>query len=51
MTTDQAIVFAILAIVMALLMAVLIGLVYSWVVLKVGAPAIIASLAGIASVS
>ena len=34
-----------LAIVMALLMAVLIGFVYSWVVLKVGAPAIIASLA------
>ena len=33
------------ALAMALLMAVLIGLVYSWVVLKVGAPAIIASLA------
>jgi ribose transport system permease protein len=33
------------AIAMALVMAVLIGLVYSWVVLKVGAPAIIASLA------
>lgn len=33
------------AIAMALLVAVLIGLVYSWVVLKVGAPAIIASLA------
>jgi ribose/xylose/arabinose/galactoside ABC-type transport system permease subunit len=30
---------------MAILMAVLVGLVYSWVVLKVGAPAIIASLA------